>query len=131
MTIRFIDHSTIEFVVGKKDPLCYRCTLVRSHNYACCAPVYTVQRLGRGCHNFFPVLRGDGTKTAPPVEIFDQPPGEMSSDRVKLVDDVRGYAVLSPKGAVLVTSPGTEPSHPRFPQSLNCKHTFPKSTPDS
>ena len=32
---------------------------------------------GRGCRNFFPVLGGDGTKLAPPGDIFDQPPGEM------------------------------------------------------
>ena len=33
---------------------------------------------GRGCHNFVPVLGGDGTKIAPPGGIFDQTPGEMS-----------------------------------------------------
>ena len=33
--------------------------------------------VGRGCNNFFPVLGGDGTKTAPTEDIFDQPPGQM------------------------------------------------------
>ena len=33
---------------------------------------------GRGCHKFVPVLGGDGTKIAPPKDLFDQPPGEMS-----------------------------------------------------
>ena len=39
-----------------------------------------VQRLGggRGCHNFVPILEGDGTKLAPTGDLFDQPPGEMS-----------------------------------------------------
>ena len=32
---------------------------------------------GRGCNKFFPVLGGDGTKIAPPGDLFDQPPGEM------------------------------------------------------
>ena len=37
------------------------------------------QRLGgRGCRKFVPVLGGDGTKIAPPGDIFDQTPGEMS-----------------------------------------------------
>ena len=33
---------------------------------------------GRGCHSFSPVLEGDGTKIAPPGDVFDQPPGRMS-----------------------------------------------------
>ena len=32
---------------------------------------------GRGCHKFVPVLGGDGTKIAPPGDLFDRPPGEM------------------------------------------------------
>ena len=32
---------------------------------------------GRGCHNV-PVLGGNGTKIAPPEDLFDQSPGEMS-----------------------------------------------------
>ena len=32
---------------------------------------------GRGCDKFVPVLRGDGTKIAPPGDLFDQLPGEM------------------------------------------------------
>ena len=31
----------------------------------------------RGCRKFVPVLGGDGTKIAPPGDIFDQAPGEM------------------------------------------------------
>ena len=30
------------------------------------------------CHKFVPVLVGDRTKIAPPGDLFDQPPGEMS-----------------------------------------------------
>ena len=39
-----------------------------------------VQRLrgGRGYPIFFPVLRRGDTKIAPPGDIIDQPPGEMS-----------------------------------------------------
>ena len=33
---------------------------------------------GQGCHNFVSVLGGDGTKTAPPGDIFDQPGGKMN-----------------------------------------------------
>ena len=33
---------------------------------------------GRGCHIFPPVLGEDGTKIAPPGNIFDQFPGEIS-----------------------------------------------------
>ena len=32
---------------------------------------------GRGCNDFVPVLRGNGTKVAPTGDIFDQPPGQM------------------------------------------------------
>ena len=32
---------------------------------------------GRGCNIFVPVLGGNGTKTAPTGDIFDQPPGQM------------------------------------------------------
>ena len=32
---------------------------------------------GRGCNNFVPVLRGNGTKIASTGNIFDQPPGQM------------------------------------------------------
>ena len=35
-------------------------------------------RGGRGFHNFVPIFGGDGTKIAPPGDLFDQPPGEMS-----------------------------------------------------
>ena len=33
---------------------------------------------GRGCHKFVPVSGGDGTKTLPTGDLFDQPPGERS-----------------------------------------------------
>ena len=33
---------------------------------------------GRGCHKFVPGMAGDGTKIAPPGDIFDQSPDEMS-----------------------------------------------------
>ena len=33
---------------------------------------------GRGCHKFVNGFGGDGTKIAPPEDIFDQPLGEMS-----------------------------------------------------
>ena len=32
---------------------------------------------GGGCHNFVPVLGGDGTKIAPPGDLFDQTADEM------------------------------------------------------
>ena len=82
---------------------------------------------GRGCNKFVPVLRGNGTKIAPTGYIFDQPPGGMSWIRGKLADHVGGHVVLSPEEGVLVTSPGTESSYPRPPQSLNkctCCHVL-------
>ena len=57
------------------------CTLVSSLSTSIFIQVIgVVQRLGggRGCRKFVPVLGGDGTKIAPPGDIFDQPPGEMS-----------------------------------------------------
>ena len=80
---------------------------------------------GRGCNNFVYVLRGNGTKIAPTGDIFDQPPGGMSWIwgnswiRGKLADHVGDHVVLSPEEGVLVTSPGTESSYPRLPQSFN------------
>ena len=74
---------------------------------------------GAGSSNFVPVLGGDGTKIAPTGDIFGHPPGGMSSVRGKLVNHVGDHVVLSPEGAVLVTSTGTESSYPRPPQSLN------------
>ena len=64
-------------------------------------------------------MRGEGTKIVPTGDIFDKTPGEMSWIRGKLADHVGGHVVLSPEGAVLVTSPGTESSYSRSPHSLN------------
>ena len=72
---------------------------------------------------FFPVLGGDGTKIAPPVDLFDQPLGEISSIQGKLADHVGDHVVLSPERVVLVNSPGTESSYPRPPQSLKHSNT--------
>ena len=83
-----------------------------------CVTRSTIER-GRGCNKFAPVLRGNGTKIAPIGEICVQPPGEMSWIRGKLADHVGDHAVLSPEEVVLVTSSGTELSHPRPSQSLN------------
>ena len=33
---------------------------------------------GGGCNKYVPVLGGDGTKIAPPADLFDQPPGEIN-----------------------------------------------------
>ena len=74
---------------------------------------------GRRCDIFFPVLGGDGTKIVLIGDIFDQPSGGMSSIWGKLTDHVEDHVVLSPEGAVLVTSPGTKSSYPRPPQPLN------------
>ena len=83
----------------------------------------TVQRLGggggRGCNNFVPVLRGNGTKIAPTGDIFDQARGQMRSIRGKLADHVGDHVVSSPEGAILMTFAGTKSSYPRPPQSLN------------
>ena len=76
---------------------------------------------GRGCHNFVPVLEGDGTEIAPAGDLFVQFPGKMSSIRDMLADHVWDHVVLHPEGVVLVTSPGMESSYPRPPQSL--KHS--------
>ena len=72
---------------------------------------------GGGRLKCVPVSGGDGSKTAPPGNIFDQPPGEMSSIRSKLIDHV----VQSPERVVLVTSPGTESSNlpPPFVERLS------------
>ena len=69
-------------------------------------------------------MRGNGTKIAPTGDILDQLPSGMSWIRGKLADHVGDHVVLSPEEGVLVTSPGTESSYPRPPQSLN--NSFPK-----
>ena len=84
---------------------------------------------GRGCHKFVPVLEGGGTKIAPPGDLFDQFLGEISSIRGKLADHVGDHAVLSPEGAILVTSTGTESSCPRPPpivETLRTCHPLPE-----
>ena len=75
---------------------------------------------GRGCNNFVPVLRGNGTKIDPTGDIFDQPPGAMCWIQGKLADHVGDHVVLSPEEGVLVISPGTKSSYPRLPLSLTC-----------
>ena len=85
----------------------------------CVLPVQRLGGGGRGCNKFVPVLGGDGTKIAPTGEIFDQPSGGTSCIRGKLANQVGDHLVLSPEGAVLVTSPGTKSSYPRPPHSLN------------
>ena len=66
-----------------------------------------------------PRFLGGRHEIAPTGNIFDQPPGEMSSILGKLADHVDDHALLSLEEAVLVTIPGTELSHPRAPHSLN------------
>ena len=74
---------------------------------------------GAGNSSFVPVSGGNDTKIAPTGDIFDQLPGGMSLDRGKLPNNVGDNIDLSPKGAVLVTSTGTESSYSSPPQSLN------------
>ena len=74
---------------------------------------------GGGYNNFAPNLGGDGTKKSLTRDIFDPLFGGISLIRGKLADHVGDHVVLSPEGAVLVTSTGTESSYPRPPQSLN------------
>ena len=69
----------------------------------------------RGCHRFIPVLGVVGTKIAPPGDLFDQLPLEMSSIRGKLANHVGDRVVLSPERVVSMTSPGTESSYPPPP----------------
>ena len=56
----------------------------------------------------FLVLGGDGKKISPFGDIFYHPPCERSSICSKLANNVGDHVVLSPVGAVLVLSPGTE-----------------------
>ena len=76
---------------------------------------------GGGYQNVVLFSGGDGTKIAPTVDLFDQPPGEMSSIRGKLADHVGDHVDLSSEGAVLMTSAWTKSSYPRPLQSL--KHS--------
>ena len=86
---------------------------------ACVSETRSTIEERRRCNNFVPVLRGNGTKIAPTGDIFRPPPGGISWIRGKLADHVGDYVVQSPEEGVLVTSPGTESSYPRLPQSLN------------
>ena len=67
---------------------------------------------GRGCRKFVPVLAEDGTKIAPPRDIFDQSPGEMSQIRGKLTDYVEDHAVTSPE---IFGAPPFTDGRTRFP----------------
>ena len=90
-----------------------RCTLWRRDcRQGFCPPSRSTIGAGRGSHKFVPVLVGDGTKIAPPGDLFYQPLGEMGSIRGRLVEHVGDHVVLSSKGVVLVSSPGTELSYP-------------------
>ena len=52
------------------------------------------QGWGQGWYRFVPVLVVDGTKTAPPGDLFDQLPVEMSSIRGKLANNVGDNVAL-------------------------------------
>ena len=73
---------------------------------------------GGGVPKFVPSFFGGGREKSPTGDTFDQLPGEMSQIRGKLAYNVGDYLVSSPKGAVLVSTSGTESSNPR-PHSLN------------
>ena len=77
---------------------------------------------GGGCRKFVPVLGRDGTKIVPTEDMFDQPPGEMSSIQGKLVYHVGDHVVQSSEADVLVTSPGTESPYSSSPivERLGC-----------
>ena len=74
---------------------------------------------GRACRKFVPGLGEDGSKIAPSGDIFDQPPGRMSSICGKLADHVGDHVVVFPEGADSETNQGTKSSYPRPPQSFN------------
>ena len=76
---------------------------------------------GRGCHRFVSVLRVDGTKIAPPGDLFDQPSVEMHSIWGNLANHIGDNVVLSPEEVILLIFPVTESLYPRPPQSL--KHS--------
>ena len=77
-------------------------------------------------------MGGNGTKIAPTGNVFNQPPGQMQFIRGKPADHIGDHVVLSPEGAVLVTSPGTKSSYPRPPQSLDPSNSgFGHGSPDT
>ena len=63
----------------------------------------------------------DGTKIAPPGDLFDQPSVEMHSIWGKLANHIGDNVVLSPEEVILLIFPVTESLYPRPPQSL--KHS--------
>ena len=77
--------------------------------------------MGGGFWKIFAVSAGDGTKTAPPGDIFDQPPCERSLILTKQSGHIGDCVVFSPGGVFLLASPGMEPSNPPspLPHSLN------------
>ena len=64
----------------------------------------------------------DGTKIAPPGDLFDQPFVEMHSFWGKLANHLGDNVVLSPEEVILLTFPVTESLYPRPSQSL--KHSI-------
>ena len=73
---------------------------------------------------FVPVLGGNGTKTAPPGDLFGQPSGEVNWIRGKLTDYVGDHVILSPEEVVLVTFPRKESSYPRPSIVETLRRTF-------
>ena len=63
---------------------------------------------GGGCNIFVPVLRGNGTKIAPPGYIFDQPPHGMSWIRGSCRGLCRGSRSLIPGRGCFDDLPGDE-----------------------
>ena len=59
--------------------VCHSTKINKYNKRIICILTRVFQRLGgRECHKIVLVLGGDGTKIAPPVDVFDQRPGVMS-----------------------------------------------------
>ena len=68
---------------------------------------------------FFPLLRGDGTKIAPTGDMLDKLSCENCSIKNKLAAHVGDHEILSPGGSVLETPPKQNRQIPPAPESLN------------